>query len=184
MTARARRRSMLAGPRTQPAWSPDMIADPAGNASFTAAFTVDQTPKEVFDAINNVRGWWSENIEGGTEKVGDEFDYRYQEVHRCRIKVTELIPGERVAWRVVDNYFDFTHDKAEWKDTEIRFEIGARDGKTEIRFTHVGLAPKYECYDVCSDAWGRYIKSSLRDLITTGKGQPNPAEGIHQDHQD
>jgi tetratricopeptide (TPR) repeat protein len=126
----ARRRSMLAGPRTLPARSTDMIANPAGNASFTAAFSVDQTPQDVFHAINNVRGWWSEDIEGGTEKAGDEFNYRYQDVHRCRIKVTELVPGERVAWRVLDNYFDFTQDKAEWKDTEIHFEITARDGKT------------------------------------------------------
>lgn len=34
------------------------------------------------------------------------------------------------------------------------------------------------CYDVCSDAWGGYITGSLRDLITTGEGQPNPSEEI------
>ena len=44
---------------------------------FTAAISVEKTPEEAFDAINNVRGWWSENIEGGTEKLGDEFTYRY-----------------------------------------------------------------------------------------------------------
>ena len=79
-----------------------MTADAAGNASFTAAFSVDQTPGEVFHAINNVRGWWSEDIKGGNERVGDEFSYLYQDVHRCRIKVIALVPGERVAWRVLD----------------------------------------------------------------------------------
>ncbi len=29
-----------------------MTANPAGNASFTAAFAVDQAPEEVFHAIN------------------------------------------------------------------------------------------------------------------------------------
>jgi len=153
-----------------------MTASTARNASFTAAFSVDQTPEEVFDAINNVRGWWSENIDGGTAEVGDEFNYRYQDAHRCRIKVTELIRGERVAWGVVDNYFDLTQDEAEWKDTEIHFEITARDGKTEVRFTHVGLAPEYECYDVCSNSWGFYLYTSLRALIRTGHGLPNREE--------
>jgi hypothetical protein len=27
--------------------------------NFTAAYTVDQTPEEVFAAINNVRGWFT-----------------------------------------------------------------------------------------------------------------------------
>jgi Activator of Hsp90 ATPase homolog 1-like protein len=153
-----------------------MTASPAENASFNAAFSVDQTPEEVFHAINNVRGWWSEDIEGGTDKAGDEFTYRYQDTHRCRIKVTELVAGERVTWRVLDNYFDFTQDKAEWKDTEIRFELAAHGGKTEIRFTHIGLVPEYECFDICSNSWGFYLCTSLRALIRMGRGLPNRKE--------
>ncbi len=32
--------------------------------NFTTVFTVNQTPDEAFTAITNVRGWWSEEIEG------------------------------------------------------------------------------------------------------------------------
>lgn len=140
---------------------------------YTTTFTVDQTPKEVFNAINNPRGWWSEDIEGITNKVGSVFKYHYEDVHRCRIKVTELIPRKKVAWLVLDNYFNFTKDKREWKGTRIVFDISKRENKTEVCFTHVGLVPNYECYNVCSDAWGSYIKGSLRNLIMTGEGQPN-----------
>jgi hypothetical protein len=150
-----------------------MTAAAAGNASFTAAFTVDQTPEEVFRAINNVRGWWSEDIEGDPGKAGGEFTYRYGDTHRCRIKITELVAGERVTWHVLDNYFDFTQDKAEWKDTGIRFDIAARDGKTEIRFVHSGLVPACECFDVSSSSWDFYLYTSLRALIRTGRGLPN-----------
>jgi hypothetical protein len=153
-----------------------MTANPAGNPSFTAAFSVDQIPQEVFQAINNVRGWWSEDIDGRTDRVGGEFTYRYQDAHRCRIKVTELIADEKVTWHVLDNYFDFTQDKAEWKDTEIKFQVAAHDGKTEIRFTHVGLVPEYECFDLCSNSWSFYLYTSLRALIRTGKGLPNRKE--------
>jgi hypothetical protein len=153
-----------------------MTASPAESASYCAAVSVDQTPEEVFCAINNVRGWWSEDIEGAADKVDDEFTYRYADAHRCRIKVTELVSGERIAWRVLDNYFDFTQDKGEWKDTEIRFEIAAQGDKTEIRFTHIGLVPEYECFDVCSNSWSFYLFTSLRALIRTGQGLPNRKE--------
>jgi hypothetical protein len=146
------------------------------DVSFTTTFAVDQTADEAFAAINNVRGWWSGELEGSTDKLGDEFTYRYADVHQSRQKITELIPGQRVVWHVLDGYLDFVHDKAEWTGTDVVFDISEKAGKTEVRFTHVGLVPAYECFDSCSSAWGFYINSSLRDLITTGKGEPNPKE--------
>src|SRR5580693_1555557 len=106
------------------------------NQNYTAVITVDQTPQEVFDAINNVRGWWSEEIEGGTDKLGDEFTYHYKNVHRCKIKIAEFVPGKLIVWRVLENYFNFTEDTTEWTGTEIRFEISGRGGTTEVRFSH------------------------------------------------
>ena len=153
--------------------------------SFTSTFSVDRTPQEAVAAITHVRGWWSEAVEGVTNQVGGEFDYHYKDVHRCRIRVTELVPGRKVAWRVLDNYFNFITDQAEWKGTEVVFEISETDGGAEVRFTHLGLVPQYECYDVCSNAWGGYLSGSLRNLINTGTGQPNPREdGDAPAHQD
>lgn len=144
---------------------------------FTTSIMVDQTPKEVFDAINNVRGWWSEEIEGNTDKLNDEFTYHYKDIHRCKMKLIEVIPGEKVVWLVLDNYFNFIKDKTEWKGTKIKFEIFRKDEKTQLVFTHVGLVPEYECFEVCRDGWSNYIKKSLRDLVIKGKGEPNPKEG-------
>ena len=146
------------------------------NQDFTATFSVERTPEEAFNAINNVRGWWSKNIEGGTEKLGDEFTYCYKDVHSCKITIAELIPGKKVVWHVLDNRFNFTKDKNEWKGTDVIFEVSKKGNKTEVRFTHRGLVPEYECFDVCSNAWGSYINGSLRSLITTGEGKPNPKE--------
>jgi len=92
------------------------------------------------------------------------------------MKLIEVIPHKKVVWLVVDNYFNFTEDESEWKGTKIIFEISKKGEKSEIRFTHLGLVPEYECFNVCSNAWGSYMNGSLRSLITTGKGQPNQKE--------
>jgi Activator of Hsp90 ATPase homolog 1-like protein len=144
--------------------------------SFTTSFTVDQSSKEVFDAINNVRGWWSGEIDGPTDALGAEFTYSYKDVHRSTQKITEFVQGKKVVWHISEAQLNFVEDKDEWNGTEIVFEISKKDGKTEVRFTHVGLVPAFECYGGCSGAWGFYVDDSLRTLITTGKGQPNQKE--------
>jgi hypothetical protein len=147
---------------------------------FTTTILVDQTPQEAFDAINDVRGWWSGEIEGRTDVLGAEWTYSYKKVHRTTQKITELAPGKKIVWHVTDSHVDFVRDKSEWNGSSIVFEIASkrdRTGeKTEIRFTHVGLLPTLECYDGCSGAWGFYVNESLRNFIANGKGQPNPDE--------
>jgi len=156
---------------------------------FTTTILVDQTPNEVFNSINNVRKWWSEEIEGQTKNLNDVFNYHFEDIHRCQIKIIESIADKKIVWRVLDNYFkpgifedpsrtvDKTnhihHEKAEWVDTTISFEITKKNDETQIRFTHHGLVPAYECFDVCSNGWSHYIRQSLFNLITSGKGEPN-----------
>lgn len=142
-------------------------------SSYTTTITVDRTPEEAFAAINDVRGWWSGEIEGNTEQVGDEFTYRYEDVHLSRQRITESVPGKRVAWEVLEGYLSFVQDKTEWTGTVVTFDISRTGDQTQIRFTHEGLVPEFECFDNCSNAWGFYINSSLRGLLTAGKGQPN-----------
>ena len=146
------------------------------NQSYSATISVNQSPKEAFDAIRNISGWWSEEIEGSTAKVGDEFKYHYRDAHSCTMKLVELVPNHRIAWLVTDNYFNFIEDKTEWKGTKVVFDIAKKGEKTEIHFTHEGLVPEYECFTICSTAWGSYITGSLKKLIATGKGSPNPKE--------
>jgi hypothetical protein len=94
--------------------------------NYTASFTVGQSPEEVFDAINNVRGWWSGDIDGHTDALGAEFTYRYQDLHRSTQKITEFVPGKKVVWHVQDAKINFVEDKDEWNGTDIVFEIGSK----------------------------------------------------------
>jgi hypothetical protein len=146
------------------------------NQDYATSILVDESPKKVFNAINNVRGWWSEEIEGNTSKLNDVFTYRYEDMHKCKMKLTEVVPDKKVVWTVLENYFSFTKDKSEWTGNKIIFDISKKGNKTQLQFTQQGLVPAYECYDMCQDAWTDYIQNSLRKLITTGKGKPNKKE--------
>lgn len=145
-------------------------------SDFNVTISVDKTPEEVFEAVNNVRGWWTENLEGSTQRINDEFEVRFGDVHFSRQKLVELFPGKKVVWLVTDSKLSFVKDKDEWTNTKIIFQITKKNGKTELRFTHEGLINDVECYDACSHAWTGYIKNSLRNLITTGHGLPEPKE--------
>ena len=146
------------------------------NYNYTVSFLVDQTPEEAFDAINNVRGWWTENLKGSSQKLDDEFEVQFGDVHYSKQKLIEVVPNKKVVWLVTDSKLNFIQDKSEWTNTKISFEITREGNKTLVTFTHLGLIPGIECYDACSNAWGDYINVSLRKLITTGKGQPTLKE--------
>lgn len=94
------------------------------------------------------------------------------------MKLIDVVQNKKVVWLVLENFFSFTEDKTEWIGTTVEFEIIEKEGKTHVLFTHRGLVPEYECYDICYNAWTSYITGSLKDLITTGKGQPNPKNEV------
>ncbi len=43
------------------------------NKNYSATIEVEQSPEEAFRSINKVTKWWSENLEGNTENLNDEF---------------------------------------------------------------------------------------------------------------
>jgi hypothetical protein len=147
------------------------------NKNYTSTITVDKDPLTTNNSIKNFREWWSEEIEGNTDKLGESFFYHYKDVHLCKLKLIEEIPNKKLVYLITDNEFNFTKDKKEWINTKLIFDLSAEGNKTKVIFTHEGLTPKDECYNVCNDAWTSYIQGSLKNYIETGKGKPNGKEG-------
>ena len=128
------------------------------STDLTMSFTVEQTPEQVFDAVNDVRSWWGASIVGDTTTQGAEWVYTVPDLHFSKFRTTELSRDERVEWLVLDSYLSFIEDKQEWTGTTVRFDIsqdGAPDGRTRLTFTHLGLNPAHECFDVCDTAWSQ-----------------------------
>ena len=83
-----------------------------------------------------------------------------------------MIPNKKSIWLATESKLNFIKDKSEWTNTTISFEISNHDNKTQISFTHFGLAPNVECYNSCVKGRTYFINESLFTLLTEGKEMP------------
>ena len=138
--------------------------------SFSTTISVDQSPEQAFAAINDPRRWWSAGIAGSSSALGAEFTFKYKDIHFSKQQVTELVPSCKVVWTVTESVLQFVEHQDEWTGTRLVFEIARKGDKTEVRFTHVGLVPDFDCYGACSKGWTQLL-SDLSALIAS-QAQP------------
>jgi hypothetical protein len=132
------------------------------NADISAAF--ESVQKRVGD-------WWTPNLEGSSDKIGDEFIVHFGDTFVV-FKITELIANKKMVWQVTDCYLSWLQDKHEWTGTTLIWEFKVVDTASQISLTHKGLVPEVECYDSCIKGWNFFFKESLYKLLTEGKGMP------------
>ncbi len=88
------------------------------NPDFTTSVAVDASVQAAFNAINNVRGWWSENIEGDTDTLNGEFTHRDKYLI-VKMKITHL-SAEKIVWDIVESHNTmFLENPGEWNNTKI-----------------------------------------------------------------
>ena len=83
------------------------------NTNFNITFLVDQTPTGVFNAVKNVRGWWSEELEGSSKKLNDEFSYRHGDFHYSKHKLIDIQQDKKVVWLTLDSKLTFVKEQDE-----------------------------------------------------------------------
>lgn len=139
---------------------------------YTATIEVKAPAEKAFESINNVNGWWSEKIKGNSEHLNDVFIIDFGGDAFVKHQLIEVVPNTKVVWEVTDCFLPWFSNKTEWTNTKMSFEISSENDLTNILFTHIGLVPEVDCYDMCTKGWDQYIKSSLFKLITEGVGEP------------
>jgi uncharacterized protein YndB with AHSA1/START domain len=124
----------------------------------------------ALSTLDGLAGWWT-SATTGDPKAGGVVSFRFHtaagdEIGGFDMDVLELVPDEKVRWRVAAG-------PAEWVGTEIEFLLSRQDDFTIVMFGHRGWREEVEFMAHCSTKWATFLLS-LRDLVETGKGRPAP----------
>jgi hypothetical protein len=134
--------------------------------SFSLTVQVNTSPETVFQKLAEVPKWWSTDFEGSSTNLDDEFVICHPGAHYSKKRLMEVIPGQKIVWLVTESKLDWLKNQEEWTGTKMIFELTAKGGGTELRFTHEGLVPEKECFDKCSQGWSYVIKDLLYHYIS------------------
>ena len=139
-------------------------------SNYSNQIIVAASPKRVYQALTRDLGvWWGNSNEGVTEE-GDTLVIGFEEnPHQWTFEAVELIEGKRVVYECVESKhrpegFPGVIQK-EWQGTKLIWQISESDAGTFINFTHDGLTPELECYDVCQTGWNDYFGESLSEHL-------------------
>lgn len=138
------------------------------NTDYTQRVAVKATAKEACEALSRrIPEWWG-STDRSIEQVGDVFTITFGEA-LWTFKITEFVRGEKLTWDCIDGQPEFN---GEWIGHQLEWTINQGEEQSVIQLRQIGLNSDLPCYDICSAAWDRFILSSLKALLETGKGQP------------
>ena len=132
--------------------------------------TYSASPDVLFEAITQkLEQWWGKT-DRGVDQVGDEFKTSFGNAF-WKFRIAEFSPNKEVVWECIDGQPEFEH---EWVGTKLHWNISPAENGTQLSFTHKGLTPAFECYDVCAPTWDMFLSSSLKKLCGDREGDAAP----------
>jgi hypothetical protein len=97
------------------------------NRSFAATIEVAKAAQEVFTSITDVSQWWTNDFEGSSGSLNEEFVIHHPGQHYSKQKLVEAVPKKKVVWLVTDStLYWLQKDHHEWTGTKMIFEIQPR----------------------------------------------------------
>ena len=128
-------------------------------------FHINASKEHVFEAISTIEGlsnWWTVQTEGDAS-LGGTIQFDFGDFKGPLMEVILLQPNEKIVWKCVGS----AHG---WLENTFEFQLDENEGKTRVRFSHLGWEEQGDFYAICNFSWGRYMES-LRQYCQTGKGE-------------
>jgi len=141
--------------------------------SYSKEFWVAAIPEFVYRAITGeIHKWWTE-LSNKALQVGDKLTVQFEDKTSWSMVVTEAVENQSLVWQVIEANHDLQNisTKNEWKGTTIKWNIKENKSGSKILFTHEGLVPALECYNICEGGWEFFLES-LKNYLNSGKGTP------------
>ena len=139
--------------------------------------TIKSSPKKIYEAILNqkdLQSWWTTNCRADPVIDGlNKFDFKPNEKDGgfCITRNIELVPSKLIKWKCEIGLMGAQTE--EWNNTIIEFNIEEKNSnENQLKFHHKGLTKDCNCYNGCKEGWEYYIKTSLKNYLETGKGDP------------
>jgi hypothetical protein len=136
------------------------------------------TVQEAYEAVTSgFANWWTDPG-GALSRIGDVATFRFPpNKSTWTFRPVTLEPYHLVEHECVGA--NHLHDglpetvRTEWLGTQLRFEISPSGDGSCIQFTHNGLRPELDCFDVCSAGWDLFFVESLGTYLNEGMGTPH-----------
>ena len=136
---------------------------------YTATITSSLSAEVVYKAITEEMSDWWTSMSGKFLKTGDKAKTDFGGKSYWSFESTVMDEPSRIELTCHDaNHIHeglSDHIRTEWLGTKLLFEITEEDGKTRIDFTHEGLTPRLECFEVCKAGLDHYFLGSLKSYL-------------------
>ena len=129
-------------------------------------------PEQIFEALTeqaHIRNWWSQFTEAEPRVGALNVVSFYGGMAEFKLRVKELVSGEKVVWAVEGGPPDWANTTIIWSLSEGE---GPTAGQTMVHLAHRGFASTDGNFASVNYNWGWYL-TSLKFYLEKGEGMPH-----------
>lgn len=139
---------------------------------YTASINTKTPARDAAQVIRNrIADWWSPRL----DMTDTGFTIRFRSSH-VTFEAPPPPDGQHMVWTCTDAHMviEDVADTAEWKGTQLVWDIVPTDEGSKVTLTHKGLGPQLACFGVCRRGWVHFFEDSLRAFLNGQPPSPAP----------